>query len=96
MIHTNRTGHHEAYRREDPIRNDRAVPTLDGRESRAGGWRNPPFAVRVALVASVWAVPGVLAGLLAAVVPVWSSPIIPVAAMTTLAVAAGTVLEASS
>jgi hypothetical protein len=30
-----------------------------------GGWRNPPYVVRVALVAEVFTMPGVLAGLMA-------------------------------
>ena len=30
-----------------------------------GGWRNPPYELRVGLVAAAWAVPGVLFGLMA-------------------------------
>jgi hypothetical protein len=42
---------------------------------QAGGWRNPPFAVRVTLVGAVWLVPGTLLGALAAAVLVAPDPL---------------------
>ena len=52
-----------------------------------GGWRNPPHEVRVVLVGAVWAIPGVLAGLMANLA-------LPFTADPTVAAAAGAVLFA--
>ncbi|HJZ55352.1 MAG TPA: hypothetical protein VKE74_10355 [Gemmataceae bacterium] len=67
---------------------------MQGNTDRAT-WRNPPFGWRVALVGTVWAIPGLLAGLIAAVVlSVWGDPSIPAAVGTGLGLAAGAALEA--
>ena len=44
---------------------DSEAEPVGGLPAGDGGWRNPSYAVRVVSVGAVWALPGVLAGLMA-------------------------------
>ena len=51
--------------KHDHFRDDPG-PDLDAANwQEDGGWRNPPYEVRVFFVGVVWAIPGALAGLMA-------------------------------
>jgi hypothetical protein len=59
---------------DEYLRNDRTYD--DNSVFPVGAWRYPPLTLRIALVAAVWMLPGVLVGLMAdLVVPFTSDPI---------------------
>lgn len=81
----------------DPDRYTSGWDDVDASETaESGGWRNPSYAVRVLLVGAVWAMPGVLVGLMAnLVLSVAADPIAAATAGGVLFAFAGGRLEAS-